>query len=187
MTTHLTPEEIVDAAEGRLSVTRQAHVSSCRACAGDVAAHAALLQELDAVRDVPEPSPLFWDHFSARTRAAIAAAPQRSTWSHWLRPLVALAAAAAVLLVVWLRPGRGDDADMLSGSRATGPAPLVLPAVEDGPWDLVLDLASGLPFEDVQQAAAPRRGTADALIDELTPAEREAFVKLLRSEIGELE
>ncbi len=51
----------------------------------------------------------------------------------------------------------------------------------------MLDLASDMPYEDVQQVAAPRRGTADTLIDELTPSEREAFVKLLKSEIGDLE
>ena len=187
MTSHLAPEEIVDAAEGRLDPARQAHAAACRACADEVAAHAALLQDLAGANDVPEPSPLFWDHFSARTRASVAMESARSARRQWMRPFVALAAAAVILLAVLLRPARDVEPAVATTADAADALPLALPAVEDGPWDVVLDLASDMPFEDVQQVASPRRGTADALIDELTPAEREAFVKLLKSEIGDLE
>ncbi|MCC7177846.1 MAG: hypothetical protein IT177_05580 [Acidobacteria bacterium] len=68
---HLTPDELIDAAEGTLDVERQHHVDTCEACRGEAEALRALLREATGMR-LPEPSPLFWDHFSARVRAAVA-------------------------------------------------------------------------------------------------------------------
>jgi hypothetical protein len=62
-----------------------------------------------------------------------------------------------------------------------------LPALDDGSFDVVLEMASELEWDEVRQVAAPRAGTVEAMIQELSPAEREELVRLLRSEMGELE
>jgi anti-sigma factor RsiW len=93
---HLTPDELVDAAESVLDTTRQRHLDTCDACRRQVESLRSLLREAASV-PVPEPSPLFWDRFSARVRQAVA--EERSPavgWSRWfgwstLAPACALA------------------------------------------------------------------------------------------------
>ena len=81
MTTHLSSQEFVDALEGGLDVARQHHLSACAACQTEVEALRAIVVDVETVADVPEPSPLFWDHFQARVQAAIEKLPpkQRAT------------------------------------------------------------------------------------------------------------
>ncbi|HVG86653.1 MAG TPA: hypothetical protein VM820_19155, partial [Vicinamibacterales bacterium] len=70
--THLTPEEFVDAAEGLLSPGRLQHLERCGTCRREVSALSALMGEA-AGSPCPEPSPLFWEHLSARVRQAVRA------------------------------------------------------------------------------------------------------------------
>src|SRR5262245_59269938 len=68
---HLTPSELVDAADGALAADRGTHLNACAACRSQVSD---LTATLVATREVgaSEPSPLFWEHFSARVRDAVA-------------------------------------------------------------------------------------------------------------------
>jgi len=70
--THLTSDELIDAMEGLLPAERQAHLAACDACRRELAELSSVLGEAKRV-SVPEPSPLFWQHFSSRVRTAIAA------------------------------------------------------------------------------------------------------------------
>ena len=74
MTPHLTPEELIDSrrapAPGRASGT----TPIVRRLPRRGRAARRMLRDVAAV-DVPEPSPLFWDHLSARMREAIAHEP----------------------------------------------------------------------------------------------------------------
>jgi hypothetical protein len=54
-------------------------------------------------------------------------------------------------------------------------------------WDLVVSYTDDLAWDEVQQVARPKAGVADAVIDELSPQERAAFVKLLKQEMGGFE
>ena len=189
MTPHLSPDEFVDGAEGALDAARVAHVETCASCAAEIAALQALLREVAAPDDVPEPSPLFWDHWRRRVKAAAASAPPASWWSRltW-RPFVAISAAAAVVaLMLVARPFSPPPAAPETAVAEVAPADTWLPALEDGSFDIVLELASELEWDDVRQVATPRAGTVDALIQELSPAERQQLVALLKTEIGELE
>ena len=61
---HLTPEQLVDAAEAAPDASIVAHLAACPACRAQVSE----LRETMAsvlVEDVrvPEPSPIFWDQF----------------------------------------------------------------------------------------------------------------------------
>src|SRR5437867_2824093 len=78
---HLSAEEFVDAAEGTLAAVRAAHLRTCEACRTQADSLGALLRDTAAI-DVPDPSPLFWDHFSARVRERIAGQPEadRASW-----------------------------------------------------------------------------------------------------------
>src|ERR1051325_8890597 len=89
---HLTPEELLDLAEGARAESAAPHLEPCAACREHVAALRATMS-LAADVDVPEPSPLFWDHLSRRVREAVAAeeltTPTRSaagwtlSWRSW--------------------------------------------------------------------------------------------------------
>jgi hypothetical protein len=43
-----------------------------------------------------------------------------------------------------------------------------------------------MEWDEVRQAITPVEGTADAMIEELTPAQLDALARLLEKEIGDL-
>lgn len=190
MSTHLRPEELVDAVEGTLDRARAAHAAGCLTCADEIARLTLLMRDVEAAGVVPEPSPLFWDHLTARVRRE-AETPARAArwWSPSARSTFGLAATAlaAIALMLIVRPPTPRDARAPTDVARTAATDIWLPPLEESPWDVMLGLAGDLSWEDVNQAAMPRTGTADTLIEELTPAEREQFVRLLRREIGDLE
>jgi hypothetical protein len=67
---HLTPEELIDLAEGARAEATAPHLQSCSACREQVAMLRTTLATAAGV-DIPEPSPLFWDHLSRRVREAV--------------------------------------------------------------------------------------------------------------------
>src|SRR5687768_14981786 len=99
---HLTPDELIDAVERSLSPARSAHLAECARCTLEVAQLSTILDDSRAAK-VPEPSPLYWDHFSSRVRTAIAAepiAPRVARWFQWpvLVPVAGLALLVFTLL-----------------------------------------------------------------------------------------
>ena len=68
---HLKKEELIDLAEGTRPESAVPHLASCEFCRVQLADLRAVMSVAAAV-EVPEPSPLFWDHFSARVRHAVA-------------------------------------------------------------------------------------------------------------------
>jgi hypothetical protein len=191
MSTHLSSREFVDAVEGVLAADRRVHLESCDACRRDVDDLRRVLSDVERTSEVPEPSPLFWQHFSERVRHATSEEPvpaPRGWWAGAWRPLVAAAAGVVVLALV-VTPRSTPDVvppavPVTESAAAIDDAP-----ADDGTWDLLAGIAStsGLAWEDVQQVARPRPGTADALISTLTPAERAELARMLRAEIGEVE
>ena len=182
MNNHLSPQEFVEAIEGTLVRARLDHLSACGECQAGVTELRELLATVETAAPVPEPSPLFWDHFSARVREATTAAPQAkpSWWANWRPFATALAGAGAIALAVLLRqaPPVAPPTEPVTAT-AVAESPL-----DEGSWDLVMGIASGLPYSDVESVATPRAGTADAMIDDLTPAQRGQLAKMLRAEIG---
>ena len=154
-----------------------------------------LIDEVKAAGQVPEPSPLFWNHLSARVGEAVAAQPAPLAWwqRSW-RPLATIATVFGVVaMAVLVRPALRPTL-----------APSVLPVAADAPdataasaamddeteamWDMISALAPSIPA-DVAVAAGIEagRGATEAAIDALTDAERRELVKLLRAEIGSSE
>jgi hypothetical protein len=182
MTQHLSPDEFVAAVEGALAAGREAHVSTCGVCNGQIAELRVILEELRGLpEEVPEPPSFFWAQLTERVRAATVARRDRersfgafgwpAAWRAWLA--AGLAMAALVFVIGWY------------GAISAGLHPAV-PAgarTDEAAWESVADLASGLSADDVRGiVAAP----ADApLVSALTPAERAQFVQLVKQEIGQ--
>ena len=183
MKPHFSPQEFVEAIEGTLVQARLDHLSACGECRAGVMELRQLVSNVEAAAPVPEPSPLFWDHFRARVREATTTAPPpaRSWWAASLGPIVGvLVGASAVALVLLLRP----VPPVVTPDEPVTTTVIAESPLDEGSWELVRGIASGLSIDDVESVATPRAGTADAAIDELTPAQREQLAKMLRAEIG---
>lgn len=143
----------------------------------------ALIERVTQALDVPEPSPLFWEHFPDRVRAAVAAAPPAPAPAWWRRPVTALTLAASLVIAggVWMvRP-----APTVSpvASNAPGGAGIVEP-LDDAGWSIVSSAAATAGLDALGEAGfgvAP--GDADAALEDLTQAERAAFVAMLQAEL----
>lgn len=170
MNPHLTDIETLSAADGSLEAARLAHTAGCASCQARVADAKTFIARV-ADTAVPEPSPLFWDHFSQRVRqATLAEAPAaRRSWRGWI-PLAATA--ATVVFAAWLveqpRP-TNNRLSMPSISEAAGDNGTEIA------WDSVLATTPEWADDDLFALA-----DQDAMsIDDLTAEERRTFVRLL--------
>lgn len=184
---HLTPDEIVDAVEDALAADRREHVSSCETCRASVDELARLLARTrDAT--IPEPSPLFWEHFSQRVRAAIEAdtslvARPVGEWLRWqvLAPLAALALLVATLMM-WI-PRELEDPGLRPSAAADREAPATAAlgeATDEASWGVITDLVGPVSLDDAERAGlVPTSGAAERALSQLTAAERVELTRLL--------
>jgi hypothetical protein len=198
MTTHLSESEFVDLAEDALDPRRAAHAESCASCREQADALRAMLRDAASV-EVPEPSPLFWDHLSARVRDEVAAdaVARRPGWI-WsgLRGLMPLAAVAAlvvavisgVLLVRGVSPGhlRSEPiARTVTAPVAPDRWPDATPDAKNAEvWAVLTAAASGLEFEDAHAAGMHvHQATIDHAVQDMSAAERTELGRLLQTEL----
>ena len=183
MTSHLSPAEGIDALDGALSPDRRAHLDECPRCRADVAALAGTARDV-GLGDVPEPSPLFWDHQAARIAEAIAAEPARPR--SWLPRLAWGGAVAAVVvagLVVFV-PRRAP-----SGAAAPGAMPAVAPPAasadgeSDHAWTLLTTVGGDLDEESAVDALHPAPDSVDEAVGDLDSDERAVMAALLRDRL----
>ena len=183
--THLTPDELIDAVDRGLSPERRAHLDTCDQCRLEATRLRSIIAEVrDA--DMPEPSPWFWDHFSARVRTAIAdelsAAPQRR-WFDW-PVLVPIAGLALIVLAL--------VSSLTSEVTTPQPQPVAIVASADTDsdadtemqWQVVADLVGDVDLDAAHElgiSTAP--GTADSAILRLTVVEQQELMRLLREEL----
>jgi hypothetical protein len=189
---HLTPPELIEAAEHSAPPARMTHVEACRTCATAVAELRAALGDARLAADVPEPSPLFWDHFSARVKDATSGepVPHPRWWAGVWRPVFAVAGLAAVAVVGWsvlATPGALDVPDV--GTQAS----VELPGIDDLPelpeaweidaeaWTAVTSVAGQVGVEGVRTLVPP---SGAGLLDDLNTRELQEFARLLRAEMG---
>jgi hypothetical protein len=212
MTLHLTPEELIDSRERQLPTARQAHADSCVTCRAKVAQLDEVLRDVKAV-DVPEPSPLFWDHLSARIRDRVAheppPAPARDNpfarLTDWLTGWSAAPrwAFAAVLLVLcaslgwlgWSQFRHGGKAPMSTASAPAASAPVettvaaetsVTPDDAEGEWGLMLQMAEDVSWDDAEGSSLYVRPAAvDRALIELTAEERDRLLQLVQADLAQ--
>src|SRR5262245_56930878 len=79
---HPNAAELLDLADGRDREKWALHLEGCDVCRRQVADLADTMRAARAV-NVPEPSPLFWEHLSARVRASVPDEPTPSWIERW--------------------------------------------------------------------------------------------------------
>ena len=195
--THLSAEQLIDIAEGRSERAAVAHAATCEACRAAVGELRATMT-LAQTDGQHEPSPLFWDHFSARVGAAVRAEAERrerrASWVWRWVPLSALAAAVLVAALVIMPRGAARP-----GSETASPAPSPAvanaatdaavyidepPTANDASWLLMSDLSKEMTADDAGAALPAGPGTADRALGHLTDTERAALVEIIREEIA---
>lgn len=196
--THLTPSEFVDFAEGALDPSRADHVEGCAACrAQGSLVRDALQLTVAADADRPEPSPLYWDHLSARVRERIAEERPTPAW-RWFGDLgrVQIAAAAAtvvavIAVAVLTRDARIDPAPpqpgAVSARAATAADQDVEAALDAGDaavWAVLTAAAADMQVEDATAAGlAVHPAVVDRAVQRLSRAELDELGRLLQSEL----
>jgi hypothetical protein len=189
--THLTPDEIVDVAEGTADAAPASHARDCHACRAEVEAVGEALRAARSDR-LPEPSPLFWPHLAARIGEAVRRerirAPFRAAWGAALAPLGAVAALVAAV-AVGLRMWPAAPVNQAPAAAVEAPAafddPVARAEPEDDPsWILVSELSADVSVDDAEASGAlPPPGGAEKALFQLDDAERLELARLLREAI----
>jgi hypothetical protein len=188
---HLSPEELVDLAEGTLQDAL--HVRSCEVCRRRLADLRSVMSAVGSV-EAPEPSPLFWDHLSARVRDAIASEPASRTpilgaWP-WISKRAVWAGALAVgvlVAAVVTRLERAPTPDQPAAGSTTAGVELRgsfgLPD-DDPSFALVADLVTELDWEVAHEAGLiTDAGDDEGILTQLSEGERQALHELLKAEL----
>ena len=188
---HLSREQLIDVTGGAAAESSWPHLQSCDTCRQQLADLRAMMSVVADV-DVPEPSPLFWDHFSSRVHDAVEAERQSATpgiagWSMLKRPLVWMPGVAVVMLAVAIGTLAGRwSAPALSPSSNTFVAETVdwydLP--DDPSLSLVADLAAELDWDGAAEAGLTTHiGADNDAVMQLSEGERRELSQLLRMEL----
>jgi len=187
---HLSAEQLVDVADGTRSEASLPHLATCAACRGQLAELRATIAAAADV-EVPDPSPLFWDHLSARVRDAVDADRanargrfawvfQRPAWS-----VLIYSGVAALILAAGFLAGDRSRARVEAPTLVTPPQALVGASdVDDSSLSLVADLAADLDWDAAREAGFTTHVGADEdAISLLTDAERRELRQLLQGEM----
>jgi hypothetical protein len=199
---HLSTVELVDLAEGASDERVAPHLAECGRCRRELADLRAMMSAVADV-DVPEPSPLFWDHFSDRVRAAVAeegaagreARPWWRAWLWWRGSVVPSAAVAIVALVVTAvvrltMPSPAAPARPLSQPSATNLTPSAAIELDDSLDDPTLsfmtDLTTTWDLDVVREQMTQTRpiGSADEAFGALSDDERQELQRLLTEQLA---
>jgi hypothetical protein len=205
---HLTPARLVDLAEGTEAEHAVPHLTKCDVCRRAVAELRATMADISGPEDpgnnfVPEPSPLFWDHLSARVRDGVGelaeqGAPGGTRWvERWWRPRVVLPmlAGAAIAVIVTVVASRGPNVQtpipatpLPIGESAQLPSlpPLEpLGAADDPSLGLMADYGTALSWDDMREemALVSRVGSTDEAVITLSAEERQELQRLLEEEM----
>jgi hypothetical protein len=192
--------EFVDFAEGTLAAARAAHVEACAECRAQADLVGAALRDASA-DEMPEPSPLFWEHLSARVRDRVAhETPDPAPW--WtmtgvrvLMPLVAaLTMVIAVIAMTTLSrmrntpvPGELASSHMAFDAGMAGADPDLPAAVDDqnaAVWAVLTAAASDIDVDEARAAGMGAHvGAVDHEVTHLNQAELKELDRLLQAEL----
>ena len=197
---HLSPEVLLDLAEGTQPDRAVSHLATCNRCQRRLAELREAVAAARMAHEVPEPSPLFWDHLSARVRDAVAAdvaapRPWTAGWALWSRSaLLGTAVGLVLVLGLWQqirdrqvrdRNGQVDASDPSQVRFAeTG---LGAQASTEGSFGFVADLAEGLAENldwETEAGLTTRVGAIDGAMNELSSEERTELSRLLNEALA---
>ena len=192
---HLKADELVDLAEGARAESSAPHLASCEECRRQLH-EMRMMMTVAAEDEVPEPSPLFWDHLSARVREAVAGegSPARpwldvAAWRRMVMPAWAAAVASLILAVAL-----GSRLVAPPPSPATSPAAVVRSSDAVDLWNdpvsdddesltLVSSLSAGLDLEAAGEAGLAARGSAEHAVTHMDDAQLRELQRLLTQEL----
>jgi len=192
---HLSADTLVDLAEGTRAETAESHLQQCEACRRQVAELRAMMAAAAGV-DMPEPSPLFWEHLSERVRRDVAAeaVPRRLLDTRWLGAssawrIAATVATVAIVAVLLGRVPRDRGVPPPSSASSAGSDDVLAistPETADDPsLALVVDLASQMDAEAVVESGlSDHLGGLDEMLVTLTAGERVELRRLLKDELA---
>ena len=179
--THLSPDEFIDAVEGMLAPERQAHLASCDVCQRELAGLSAVLSDAKQA-SVPEPSPLFWPHFSERVRTAIDQdAPDAGHWPSWMRWQVLAPLGVAAMIILGLMIAVPKQAPVDSVAVQAPEAAEALQAPEN--WAMVTALVGTIDLDTASAAGVIEPGVAEQAVLHLTAEEQQELTRLLKAEL----
>ncbi len=178
--THLTPDELIDAMEETIALDRKAHLAACVDCQQQLADLAGVLADARRV-NVPEPSPLFWKHLSAKVNAEIdrqidGAWPAWLRWQ-WLLPLGTMAIVVLALVVAVPRAPQ---------PRTTEPAGVMPQYTETDNWGALAELVGEFDLDAANEAGVLSPGLADQAVLGLTAEEQAELTRLLKAELPQV-
>jgi hypothetical protein len=189
---HLTPEALVDVAEGMRAERSEPHLAGCDVCRLRVASLRRTMSEVSHAA-VPEPSPLFWDHLSARVREAVEAerpgaaplAAYRSGWWSWRVWVPAAGLIVAIALGVTVRD-RSRSAAASSAAVSDLPALQPLGSADDPSLRLIAVLTTTLDEDEASDAMSMpvHAGAIDEAVIDLSASERQELNRLLAEELA---
>ena len=190
MTKHLSRAEFVDVIESSPAVTpeRAQHLEHCEQCRERVATLRSV-RSMATADDMPEPSPLFWDHFSARVAAQLRSEPAPARSPRWSPVPFATWAVAGVVIVllistiVWRTTLHAPSPQV----PAHMSAPVDLAAMEpaddldnDEAWAVVRAATADFAWEDAHDAGiSAHPGEVENAALQLNAAERVELERLL--------
>lgn len=177
--THLTPNELADAVEGVLHEGPRAHLDACSDCRRQLGELSAVFNNARHI-SVPEPSPLFWNQFSARVNTAIDADSKAPGWPVWLRwpALLPLGAVALmVLALVFAVPGPAPDPDVDAAVA------IAEPVESPDEWATVASLVGEWDIDTASAAVVIEPGIAEQAVVHLNSEERQELTRLLQAEL----
>ncbi|HLA77787.1 MAG TPA: hypothetical protein VJU18_09430 [Vicinamibacteria bacterium] len=175
MANHLTDERLIDLLEETAGAETRRHAEECRPCQvrlQDARAGLKLAQSAE----VPEPSPLYWEHFRRQVGHRLEAAQPRR-WPRLAWGGLLATAAAALVLAVWM-PGTP------SGGRGTAqlPAWSALPP-SDGDQGLAI-LAVIAPQASEELGVVADCHDVGNCLAELSDEESQALAEALRGQFA---
>ena len=187
---HLSPDELLDVAEGTRREASLPHLSSCEICRRQIADLRAALSAAVSI-GVPEPSPLFWNQFSIGVRDALATAPAgggwRWAWARFHAPIVLAATPAILVLCVLGARLIGPHRQAPATREALGVAPPGTAdtlATDDPAFTLVADLTGAIDVETAHEAGLAGQGSAEHAVTHLSQGELKQLQHLLREELA---
>ena len=192
---HLNKEDLIDLADGVRPEGSTPHLAACESCRRQLADLRAVMSAAAAV-DVPEPSPLFWEHLSARVHEAVSNEKRASaaTWTPsrfgWrLATLAAVVLAAAVTLRVGLRRDvavpDGATPHSAAVAEAIAGADDVVSLADDASLSLIAEMAGELDWDSsVEAGLATQTGAVDRAVLELSANERLELQRILKEELS---
>jgi hypothetical protein len=186
MTSHVTPEQMIDIADGLRHESELPHLASCAECRRRLEDVRRTMAAAASV-EVPEPSPLFWDHLSARVAERIASSQEEqqrslSWWAGWNWSRGAIAAAIALIAILLVSKTFERRSAPIPSPTAERRAEL--PIADDPLLDLVADSGIDVDWDSAADAGlTTREGTADRAVMQLNDDERAELQRLLEQEL----